>query len=635
MSHVDTDPGPRTHVGSGPSRTASWPARWRAATVRASLRLTPSEPQRVFALTVFLGGLCGLIAVGFHQSIQYAFNHLFARIDPAQDEHWKAYTWMLVVPTAGGALAGVLLQKVVPAARGSGIPLVKKAYALDTSAVRLRDGFGKFVVCVLQLGSGASLGREGPTVQICAGAAAGVGRWFALSPANLRRLIPVGAAAGVAAAFNAPIAAVTFTIEEVVGTLDQTVLSGVVAAAALAAVVEHSILGSHPVLSAPATGTLADATSVPLYVVLGVLAAGVSVLFSESLLRLRALLRGFRWLPEWLSPALGGLATGGLAVIAFVALGETGIAGGGYGTLARALHGELPLKALAVLCLLKLLATVCSYSSGGAGGIFAPVLFVGAMLGGVVGSLDAWLLHHDPVTSMTSFALVGMGAVFAGVIRAPMTSVLIVFEMTGSYGLVLPLMIANSMAYVLARRVRPIPIYEALLAQDGIELPSGVSLRGSLQTLVVSDAMTREPVCLYADTTVGQATGKCAQYTHATYPVIDRERGTFLGLLSEARIQRTVAENGFEQPLSEIARRKEYALPDEPLLRVVARMNRLGVRQLPVLERHGAKLLGIIATSDVLRAQLAATQGTAEHVPTELPSLASLLPEVEAPVRED
>ncbi|RYZ60727.1 MAG: chloride channel protein, partial [Proteobacteria bacterium] len=370
-------------------------------------------------------------------------------------------------------------------------------------------------------------------------------------------------------------------------------------AAALAAIVEHSILGSHPVLSAPATGSLGSATSILLYGVLGVAAALVSLAFTELLLSLRARVQRAKKLPPWLPPALGGLATGGLAVVAFVSVGTSGIAGGGYDTLTRALHGQLPIRVLAVLCGLKILATVCSYSSGGAGGIFAPVLFIGAMLGGVVGSLDAWLFGHDAVTSMTSFALVGMGAMFAGVVRAPMTSVLIVFEMTGSYGLVLPLMIANSMSYVLARKVRPIPIYEALLEQDGVRLPSGTGLRGSLQTLDVSAAMTRELVTLDSMLTVGQAAAICARYEHSTYPVIDVEHGQFLGLLSEARLQRTLAENGQDKPLHEVARRKEYALPDEPLLRAVARMNRLGVRQLPVLERRGAKLLGLIATSDV------------------------------------
>jgi CIC family chloride channel protein len=577
----------------------------RAAVVRLSLRLSPSEAQRVFALTLVLGGLCGLVAVAFHLAIHAAQRLLFERFGP--DDGWAWVPWVVLVPGLGGLAAGFLLQRVVPSARGSGIPQVKTAYALDTSGARLRDAVGKFAVCVLQLGSGASLGREGPTVQICAGVATSVGRWLALSPANLRRLIPVGAAAGVAAAFNAPIAAVTFTIEEVVGTLDGTVLSGVVVAAALAAVVEHSVLGGNPVLGAPLGAGLHHASSLPLYALLGVSAAFVSIAFTDLLLGTRERFRRMRPVPEWVRPGIGGLVTGALAAIGIAIVGEQGVAGGGYETLARALTGQLALHALALLCVLKLLSTVSSYSSGGAGGIFAPTLFVGAMLGGIVGNVDVWVFGHDRQSELSSFALVGMGAVFAGVVRAPMTSVLIVFEMTGGYELVLPLMIANTASYVIARRYRPTPIYEALLAQDGVHLPHGTGSRGPLLGLEVRGAMTTDLVTVDAATPVSEAAHAARRHGHATYPVLDAQ-GSFVGLLSEARMQRTIAEGGAARTAGDVARRKEYTVPDEPLLRAVARMQRLGVRQLPVLQRGTATLVGMLAMSDVLRAQVRAAE---------------------------
>jgi CIC family chloride channel protein len=196
------------------------------------------------------------------------------------------------------------------------------------------------------------------------------------------------------------------------------------------------------------------------------------VLFTDSLLGLRARFKSFKTVPAWVHPAIGGALTGTLAVVGIVWLKQDGITGGGYGTLSLALSGSLPIKVLVGLCVLKLAATVCSYSSGGAGGIFAPALFIGGMLGGTVGSLDVAVFHHSG-ESIGGFALVGMGAVFAGIIRAPMTSVLIIFEMTGGYGLILPLMIANMTAYGLARHWRRVPIYEALLLQDGVVLPHG------------------------------------------------------------------------------------------------------------------------------------------------------------------
>jgi CIC family chloride channel protein len=282
----------------------------------------------------------------------------------------------------------------------------------------------------------------------------------------------VGMAAGIAAAFNAPIAAITFTLEELIGDLDQTMLSGVIVAAALAAVVEHSILGSNPVFHMPRTYTLGAASSLVWYALLGILAALVSIAFTDALLILRALFKRWTSVPRWIHPAVGGLATGAMAAVALYLFHLNGIAGDPYKTLELALTGTMPLIFMAAFCVLKLAATVSSYSSGGSGGIFAPSLFMGSMLGGAVGYLDVTVFHH-PADSIGAFAVVGMGAVFAGIVRAPMTSILIVFEMTGGYGLVLPLMIANMTAFALARRWRPIPVYEALLLQDGIELPHG------------------------------------------------------------------------------------------------------------------------------------------------------------------
>lgn len=249
-------------------------------------------------------------------------------------------------------------------------------------------------------------------------------------------------------------------------------LSGVIVAAAIAAVVERGILGQHPVFAMLRTYTLGPASSLVSYAILGVLAAIVSVGFTDSLLGLRGWFKRFTRVPKWVHPAIGGALTGTLAVAGIAWLKQDGITGGGYRTLALALTGSLPAKVLIGLCLLKVAATVCSYSSGGVGGIFAPVLFIGGMLGGAVGYVDVAVFHHS-TDSIGAFALVGMGAVFAGSIRAPMTSVLIIFEMTGGYGLILPLMIANMSAFALARHWRKVPVYEALLSQDGVVLPHG------------------------------------------------------------------------------------------------------------------------------------------------------------------
>jgi chloride channel protein, CIC family len=430
----------------------------------------PSERQRMLAFTILAGGVCGLAAVAFHLSIGWLEALLIDRANAAPGHSW--IVWTILTPAFGGLVAGLGLTYWVPAAAGSGIPQVKVAYALRYGLITLRETIGKFVLCAVQIGSGASLGLEGPTVQICAGVSSLLARAARLSPQNRRRMTSVGMSAGIAAAFNAPIAAITFTIEELVGDLDQTMLTGVIVAAALAAVVEHSILGSNPVFHADRSYTLGHASSLVWYALLGLLAALLSIAFTDSLLWLRGRFKELTSIPKWVHPAIGGLATGALAVVGFELYHVNGIAGDPYKTLTVALTGTLTLPFMVIFCLLKLAATVCSYSSGGSGGIFAPSLFMGAMLGGAVGYIDVTVFHHSS-DAIGAFAVVGMGAVFAGIVRAPMTSVLIVFEMTGGYGLVLPLMIANMSAFALARHWRRVPVYEALLAQDGIFLPHG------------------------------------------------------------------------------------------------------------------------------------------------------------------
>ncbi len=408
--------------------------------------------------------------MAFHKYIGWLEDLLINPANNAPGHSW--IWWTILMPAIGGLVVGLGLTFWVPAAAGSGIPQVKAAFSLRYGFITLRETVGKFVLCAFQIGSGASLGLEGPTVQICAGVTSLISRAARLNPQYQRRMASVGMAAGIAAAFNAPIAAITFTLEELIGDLDQTMLSGVIVAAALAAVVEHRFMGTETVFHVPGHYELGNAESLVWYALLGVLAAVVSVVFTDSLLWLRGKFKRWNRVPRWVHPAIGGAGVGVLAVIGLYFFHVNGIAGDPYKTLTLALTGSLPVVLMLSFCVLKLAATVLSYSSGGSGGIFAPALFMGGMLGGAVGWIDVTVFHHSQ-DAIGAFAVVGMGAVFAGIVRAPMTSVLIVFEMTGGYGLVLPLMIANMSAFALARSWRHVSIYEALLAQDGIVLPHG------------------------------------------------------------------------------------------------------------------------------------------------------------------
>ncbi len=309
--------------------------------------------------------------------------------------------------------------------------------------------------------------------------------------------------------------------------------------------------------------------------------------------------------------------TGALAVVAFAWLKTGGVTGGGYDVLSEALSGKLVVHVLLALCALKLAATVFSYGSGGAGGIFAPSLFIGGMLGGAFGFLDVRLLHHAPV-EVGAFALVGMGAVFAGIVRAPITSVLIIFEMTNGYGLILPLMIANMTSYGLARRFRPTPIYEALLEQDGIHLPHRRGpVSHALERLRVAEAMTTELVTLDAASETAAAVKHVERCDYSTFPVLDAA-GRFVGFVSRARLRRTLAEDGGTQKVRRLvdSKSRAHVSPEDPLVRAVVRMSQAETRQLAVLDGEDARatLVGILTMSDIVRVQAHAALGASTQI---------------------
>jgi chloride channel protein, CIC family len=583
----------------------------------AKQRLVPTERQRLFGLTIAIGGVCGLAAVAFHVAIQVVAEHTIERAMALPGDGWIG--WTLAVPTAGGLAAGLLLSYLVPNARGSGIPQVKVAYSPHGGRLRLRDSLGKFAIGVLQIGSGSSLGREGPTVQICAGVATSLGRIAGVSQRTIKRLIPVGAAAGVAAAFNAPIAAVTFTIEEIVGTLDQTLLSGVIVAAALAAVVERMVLGGHPVFDLHLTLGLDSASSLLLYAVLGVAAGLVAVTFSESLLGVRAWFRARTALPRWVQPAIGGLVTGGLAVVALAVFHSRGVTGGGYGLLADALGGKVALRVLLGLGAMKLVATVASYSSGGAGGIFAPSLFIGGMLGGAIGFVDVALFGHPPDT-VASFALVGMGAVFAGVIRAPITSVLIIIEMTNGYALILPLMIANMSAYGLARRLRPTPIYEALLAQDGVELAEREPAPGEAIDAIVLEQLAlldRDFVSFYPGLSAeALLADSAAAGRQELFPVLDQAEA-LVGMITLEDLTILAGAPELQTGLVHVAdiMRPPISLTErDTLAAAYDLLVASGLRELPIIDGE-RRVVGLVNEVAIARAYLEARRARAVVVP--------------------
>lgn len=576
--------------------------RWHRFQIRARRafnQIPLRESQKIYLLTLLIGAVSGLAAVLFHLLLDSFQEHIIYAA--AAVTHWWRTPMLLLIPMVGGLIAGAGLYYFAPEARGSGIPQVKAAFYLESGRIPARVIPGKMLLAAFNIGSGASLGREGPTVQICAAIASLFGRVFAISRRNRQSLVPVGAAAGLAAAFNTPIAAVTFTLEEILGNTASKPLGSIVIAAVIAAVIERSILGDKAIFNVPAY-TLNSAVELLFYGLLGLLAGLAAVAFNVGLLRLRAFFRKQRKVPQWATPGVGGLILGAIGLTALLLTGSASVFGVGYELLSVELQGGLPLKLLLMLAVFKLAATVVSYSSGSSGGIFGPSLYVGGMLGGAVGLLTQFALGN-PMIHPGAFALVGMGAFFAGVVRAPVTSIIIIFEMTHNYSIILPLMIANIISYALATELNPTPIYDALLLQDGIHLPH--SETQVLKRLTVSAVMTRNVTTLNNNLTVAEAFDHVQTHPqlHRAYPMLDAN-ARLAGLVTYNDLKRALAAGQSERRLGELTSKKlVQAYPDDTLQMVVFKLGRRGYMRLPVVSRQDPTLLlGIVTMHDIAAA---------------------------------
>ncbi|MBZ5642626.1 MAG: chloride channel protein [Acidobacteriia bacterium] len=500
---------------------------------------------------------------------------------------------VLLVPAGAGLVVAFLVQRFFRAARSSGVNQTKAAVYVFDGHVPFRTVIGKFVTCSLAIGSGQSLGPEDPSLQMGAGIASTLGRRLKLSRDKLRLLAPVGAAAGLAAAFNAPISAVLFVIEEVIGTWSASALGAIVLAAVSSAVVMRSFLGSEPMFRVPAY-TLAHPAELLSYAVLGVVGGFLSLAFTKIIVFFRPRLRG---LPEWthyFQPAAAGL------LIGFVGLRVPQSMGAGYSFIDQALHSQYTWEILAVLGFAKILTTSLSFVSGTPGGMFAPTLFIGAMIGGSIGGLE----HHffpQINASVGPFALVGMGTFFAGFLRVPITSVFMVLETTGNYSIVLPVMISNTIAYLISRKYQDVALFDLLARQDDLELPSMEEQREQV-VLRVEDAMRKPDVAsLQAGDTLARAleiaetspeeillvrfpTGRWASISR-------KELSAKAGELPNSTLLREILSTG----------RLPVLHPDQRLDDVLRYIQ--GHEVLPVVSRAGSRMLeGVLSLPDVLAA---------------------------------
>lgn len=580
------------------------------------MRSRLSDNQRFLVLCLLAGLLCGLAAVGFHFSIHYLFEGLWGFAERQEPVFFCAM--MLGAPTFAGLVVGLAVRFYVPDAAGSGIPQTKAAYYNGGGRISTRSGVMRFILGSLYVGLGNSLGREGPTVHVSAAIASRIGRWAFQDPARVQAMLPVGMAAGIAAAFNAPLSALTFVFEELLDNFSMKAMGGMVIAVVVAAAVSRSILGEDPVLTARIAEDYETSAWMLVALPLGVAAGLVGHLFVRSTLNLRGWFKSRRSFPMWINPAVGGLSCGILGLGAFYVTGyledaQNSVFSIGYESLEAAFENRFPVGIIATLLVMKFLAVVVNYASGGSGGVFSPTLFLGGMLGALVGVGLADLQHvgewipafPNDAKVIGGCVLLGMGAMFAAVVRCPFTSLIIIFEMTGNYSLILPLMAGNVLAWQIAKHLQPVSLYHALLLQDGVSLRRLPAYRGAqdYRKLPVAAIMTHEVFSLRAEESRVEALGRISaegRCFHA-YPVLDGG-GRLVGVVTRHELGEGVAGGAVG---GIYAGREVVSVTVDTAIRDAA--NRMIVRnlqQVPVVsEADGGRLLGWLTLNDIARQQ--------------------------------
>jgi chloride channel protein, CIC family len=548
------------------------------------------------ALALAVGIGAGLGAIGFRYLIE-AFTELFSgHSDPSALGHFAnphlpflGPFVVLVVPVVGGLLYGPLVYRFAPEARGHGVPEVMLAVHSNEGLIRGRVPIVKSLASAICIGSGGSVGREGPIVQIGSALGSAAGQLARLTGEHTRLLVACGAAGGIGATFNAPIAGVFFALELILRNFETRSFGLVVLSSVVATAVGRIAFGSEAFLSLPGFHVVSD-IEYPLYALLGVLAALIGIAFIRVLYGSEDLADRIWRGPAWLRPAAGGLLLGALLLILPQMYGV------GYPVLEGAIHGQYVVGALLAFLIGKIAATSLTMAIGGSGGVFAPSLFMGAMLGSAFG-----IGAHDLLPAATAgagaYGLVGMAAVFAAASRAPTTAILIVFELTGDYSIILPLMLAVVVATALSHLLSADSIYTLKLRRRGIDIerPAQSELTAGL---TVSDAMRKPPTGIAADLEQAALTEALAAAGTAAVPVLDADGGV-LGVLGARELERSLGQIETASA-ADLAASVPDLHPDDPLVVAVGCLSESERDAVPVLD-GGGRLVGWLEHRDILR----------------------------------
>ena len=571
------------------------------------------------ALTIVLVSLVVGVGTGLSAVL---FVWLLRQINQftAQLQGWTGDVLGLVLAMAGaGLLVGYIATYWAKEAKGSGIPEVMEAVALRGGRIRPRVALIKILASSITIGTGGSAGREGPIAQIGSSLGSTIGQMFHFSTRRIRTLVACGAAAGVAATFNAPIAGAIFALEVILGKFTVNYFGAVVISSVAAGIIGRIFLGDRPAFVVPAYPS--QISELPLYILLGVLAALVAVLFVKLLFYIEGFFE--RWqLPPMLKAAVGMVLTLGVALL----LPGQEVLGSGLEFIGKAIAEDfsLPLGLMAALLVTKMLATSFTLGSGNSGGVFAPSLFVGAIVGGMVGSV-AHSIWPEVAVNPGAYAIVGMAAVFSGAARAPITAVLIVFEMSNDYKLILPLMLATVLSTLLAEHLFSESIYTLKLKLKGITLQRGRDL-DLMQSLQAKEAMTPDPYMVQANMPIAELGDLLQRTHHHSFPVVDQQLN-LVGMVSLRDYERGASqEKSGNLRVQDIATmgRLLTAYEDEPLSEIVQRLAVRGINKLPVVSRNDPKrVVGSIRREDIVKAYNIALARRTEDEPDieKLPTL--------------
>jgi len=540
------------------------------------------------------------IAVGYANIIFRELIHLFQRLSFGIESEVVLYglqatpMWKIVlIPTFGGLLVG-LIGYFFSGASGHGVPDVIKAITLHRVISPMTSVF-KTITSAITLGTGGSAGREGPIVLIGAGIGSSIGQLFKFSSTRMATSSAAGAAGGIAATFNAPMGGAMFAAEVLLGEFSLKTFSSVIISAVTATVVSRSYFGDEVTFSVPQF-ELTNILELPLYAVLGVVVAIISVIFIRFYYRVEESFKELK-VPNLIKPAIGGLLMG------ILALYSRNIMGVGYGTIMEILNGEIIGYALLLLIFLKIMATSLTLGSGGSGGQFVPTLFIGAATGGFFGYI-VQLIFPDLVGTAGTYGLVGMAAMLSAVIRAPITSIFIMFEITQNYKVILPIMISVIIANLIAQRIEKDSIFTWTISREGFRLGKGVE-QNILSMIYVKDIMMTDIIVFKENTPFEEIRESIARKPHAYFPVVD-DNGVLTGMISLNDIKNIVfnKKSGLDILAGEIGVRTDIITvrEDESLAEALADFGIKEVGDLPVVEdsQYGLKLVGLLKKSDII-----------------------------------